>query len=86
MDKWILEILFLLGGAGLAGFQWLIKNWVRNLEENMKELQKATKDIDIEVRAIKETYVPKADLKDIKDEIINRLARIENHLMGDKRV
>ncbi|MFN7883584.1 MAG: hypothetical protein ACK5PF_11310 [bacterium] len=86
MDKWILEGAIVLGGLILATFQWLIKNWVKTLEKNITDLHNSQKEIDKEVKVIKETYVPRADLKDIKDEIVERLSRIESFLMRNKDV
>lgn len=86
MMDWIIPTVFFFGAAILASFQWLLKSWVDNLKESMTRMQHSQEEIDKEVKVIKETYVPKADLKDIKEEIINRLTRIENHLMGNKNV
>lgn len=86
MDKWLVEGVIVLGGLVLATFQWLIKNWVKTLEKNIADLHNSQKEIDKEVKVIKETYVPRADLKDIKDEIVERLARIESFLMRNKDV
>lgn len=86
MDKWLLEIAVVLGGLILATFQWLIKNWVKTLEKNITDLHQSQKEIDKEVKVIKETYVPRADLREIKDEIVERLARIESFLMRNKDV
>jgi len=86
MDKWTLELFFFVGGIALAGFQWLIKNWVRTLEENLKHLQEDQRDIDKEVKEIKENFVHKTDLREIKDELIVRLIRIESYLMDKKNV
>lgn len=86
MADWVIPTALFIAASILAAFQWLLKSWVENLKESMQHLQKNQEEIDKEVKVIKETYVPKADLRDIKDEIISRLARIEDHLMGKKNV
>ncbi len=86
MDKWLIEVVIVLGGLILGIFQWLIKNWVKTLEKNISDLHTSQKEIDKEVKVIKETYVPRADLREIKDEIVERLARIESFLMRNKDV
>lgn len=86
MDKYVIEAVIVLGGLILATFQWLIKNWVKTLEKNITDLHNSQKEIDKEVKVIKETYVPRADLREIKDEIVERLARIESFLMRNKDV
>lgn len=81
-----LEILLFIGGGALAVLQWFLKNWVKNLETSIESIQKNQKDLDKEVQVIKETYVSKADMREMKDEIVKRLERIEGFLMGKRDV
>lgn len=82
MDKYIIEAgLLIIFGL----ISWGLRKWVQSVEDSVKALQKNQGELDNEVKHIKETYAPKADLKDIKDEIIDRLARIENFLLASKK-
>lgn len=81
MNRELIEILLFAGGGLLAIIQWFLKKWVDNLEKSIESLQEAQKEIDAEVNSIKNTYAPRADIKEIKDEIISRLTRIENYLL-----
>lgn len=83
MDNYLIEAGILVIFSLIS---WGLKKWVQSLEESIKAVQKNQTDLDKEVKTIKETYAPKADLKDIKDEIIDRLARIEGYLMSKKDV
>ena len=85
-DIAVLEIILFLGGAVLGLIQWLLKKWITSLEKSVANLQDNQHDLDKEVQRIKETYVVKTDLKDIKNEIISRLERIETHLLGKRDV
>lgn len=79
--EWLQFIVF-AGGVALAVVQWLFKKYVAALEDNIKDLQENQKEIDKEIRIIKETFVSKVDLRELKEDIIHRLDRIEQHLMG----
>ncbi len=85
-DLAMLEIILFLGGSILAIIQWLLKKWVTTLETSVAEIQKNQHELDKEVQKIKETYVVKTDLREIKNEIVSRLERIENYLLGKQNV
>ena len=77
----LLEIALFFGGGLLAVIQWFLKKWVLSLEKSIEAVQETQHELDKEVKIIKETYSTKADLKDIKVEIVDRLIRIETYLM-----
>lgn len=83
MDKYLIEAGILVIFSLIA---WGLRKWVQSLEDSIKAVQKTQSDLDKEVKLIKESYAPRSDLKDIKDEIIDRLARIEGYLMRGKDV
>lgn len=83
MDKYLIEAGILVIFSLIA---WGLRKWVQSLEDSIKAVQKTQSDLDKEVKLIKENYAPRSDLKDIKDEIIDRLARIEGYLMRGKDV
>lgn len=83
MDKYLIEAGILVIFSLIA---WGLRKWVQSLEDSIEAVQKTQSDLDKEVKLIKENYAPRADLKDIKDEIIDRLARIEGYLMRGKDV
>jgi hypothetical protein len=80
----LLEIGLFFGGALLAVVQWFLKKWVASLEESIKHLQKNQSDLDKELHVIKESYATKVDIREIKEEIVDRLIRIENYLLDKK--
>ena len=83
MDKYLIEAGILVIFSLIA---WGLRKWVQSLEDSIKAVQKTQSDLDKEVKLIKESYAPRSDLKDIKEEIIDRLARIEGYLMRGKDV
>lgn len=82
MDKYLIEAGILVIFSLIA---WGLRKWVQSLEDSIKAVQKTQSDLDKEVKLIKENYAPRSDLKDIKEEIIDRLARIEGYLMRSNK-
>ena len=85
MNPDLIEVILFVFGVVVAIVQWFLNNWVANLEKSIDRLHESQEKIDSEIKSIKESYAPRADIKEIKDEIISRLARIENYLMDRQK-
>lgn len=69
MDKYLIEAGVLVIFSLIA---WGLRKWVQSVEDSVKALQKNQGELDKEVEHIKE-------------EIIDRLARIEGYLMRSNK-
>ena len=79
---YLFEVALFFGGVAIGVYQWFLGRWMEDQKRELQVIHQNHKELDKEVRVVKETYVQKADLGEIKKELIERLARIEEYLIN----